>query len=200
MDDVGFRTLGGGAARDAKLGARPHERHGDNGLAGGDGAWGSDLGFGCRNSRNKLYLAWSIGSVLHEPASGPSAFDQLCRKPPRERFRRFIHSCRTKRGDADSTQKRIARSLMIRRKRFAPSPMIREKHRAWRLGELPPRRFSRHAKTMVRIAPSKYAPGTKPGEYRSTPPDFMPAAKPHWGGVTSFVLKSSDASALALSG
>jgi len=45
MDDFGFRTLGGGAARDAKLGARPHERHGDNDLAGamalGGVIWGS---------------------------------------------------------------------------------------------------------------------------------------------------------------
>src|SRR5271166_1545834 len=37
MDNVGFRTLGGGAARDAKLGPRPHERHSDHHLAGGDG-------------------------------------------------------------------------------------------------------------------------------------------------------------------
>ncbi len=96
---------------DAKLGARPHERHGDNDLAGGDGAWGSDLGFGWRNSRNKLYLAWSGGSVPHEPASGPSALDQLCRKPRREGFRRPLCSYRTKRGDANSTQERIARSL-----------------------------------------------------------------------------------------
>jgi hypothetical protein len=35
MDNVGFRTLGSGAALDAKLGARPHERHGDHDLAGG---------------------------------------------------------------------------------------------------------------------------------------------------------------------
>src|SRR5258705_5527078 len=28
---------------DTKLGARPHERHGDNDLPGRDGAWGSDL-------------------------------------------------------------------------------------------------------------------------------------------------------------
>jgi hypothetical protein len=89
MDNVGFRTLGGGAAGDAGLGARTHERDGDHDLTGGDGAWGSDLGFGRRNSRSKLHLAWSGGSVPHEPASGPSAFDQLYRKPRREGFRRF---------------------------------------------------------------------------------------------------------------
>ena len=69
---------------DAKLGARSLERHGDHDLAGGDGARGSDLGFGRRNSRNKLYLAWSGGSIAREPASGPSALDQLCGKPRRE--------------------------------------------------------------------------------------------------------------------
>jgi membrane-associated phospholipid phosphatase/methionine-rich copper-binding protein CopC len=34
------------------------------------------------------------------------------------------------------------------------------------------------------------APGTKPGEYRPTPPDFTPAFFAHWGNVTPFVLKS----------
>lgn len=33
-------------------------------------------------------------------------------------------------------------------------------------------------------------PGTKPGEYRPTPPDFTPAWFAHWGEVTPFVLKS----------
>jgi membrane-associated phospholipid phosphatase len=37
----------------------------------------------------------------------------------------------------------------------------------------------------------EYTPGTKPGEYRPTAPDFKPAAMAHWGSVTSFVLKSS---------
>src|ERR1700745_245774 len=37
----------------------------------------------------------------------------------------------------------------------------------------------------------QYIPGTKPGEYCPTPPDFAPAFNPHWGGVTPFVLKSS---------
>jgi hypothetical protein len=36
-----------------------------------------------------------------------------------------------------------------------------------------------------------YTPGTKPGEYRPTPPDLTPAFFPHWGNVTPFVLKSS---------
>ena len=35
MDTVGFRAPGGGAARDAKLGARPDERNGDHDVAGG---------------------------------------------------------------------------------------------------------------------------------------------------------------------
>ena len=89
MDNVGFRTLGGGATRDAKLGARAHERHGDHDLAGSDGAWRSDVGFGCLIGRSKLHVGWSSCSVPDEPASGPSAFDQLCRKPRREGFRRF---------------------------------------------------------------------------------------------------------------
>jgi len=37
----------------------------------------------------------------------------------------------------------------------------------------------------------QYTPGTHPGDYRPTPPDFTPAALVHWGGVTPFVLKSS---------
>ncbi len=37
----------------------------------------------------------------------------------------------------------------------------------------------------------EYTPGTKPGEYRPTAPDFKPAALAHWGSVTPFVLKSS---------
>jgi membrane-associated phospholipid phosphatase len=37
----------------------------------------------------------------------------------------------------------------------------------------------------------QYTPGTKPGDYRPTPPDFKPAAQTHWGSVTPFVLKSS---------
>jgi YHS domain-containing protein len=37
----------------------------------------------------------------------------------------------------------------------------------------------------------QYTPGTKPGEYRPTPPDFKPAALAHWGTVKPFVLRSS---------
>ena len=37
----------------------------------------------------------------------------------------------------------------------------------------------------------EYTPGTKPGEYRPTAPDFKPAAMAHWGSVRPFVLKSS---------
>lgn len=33
-------------------------------------------------------------------------------------------------------------------------------------------------------------PGTKPGEYRPTPPDFTPAWFAHWASVTPFVLRS----------
>jgi Na+/melibiose symporter-like transporter len=69
------------AQRAAKLGARQDERHSDHDLAGGDGAWGSDLGFGCLIGRSKLHVGRSSCSVPDEPASGPSAFDQLCRKP-----------------------------------------------------------------------------------------------------------------------
>ena len=36
----------------------------------------------------------------------------------------------------------------------------------------------------------QYTPGTKPGEYCPTPPDFTPAFKPNWGSVTPFVLTS----------
>ena len=38
----------------------------------------------------------------------------------------------------------------------------------------------------------EYTPGTKPGDYRPTAPDFKPAAMVQWGSVTPFVLKSSD--------
>ena len=37
----------------------------------------------------------------------------------------------------------------------------------------------------------KYTPGTKPGEYRPTPPDFTPAFMVQWGGISPFVLTSS---------
>ena len=37
----------------------------------------------------------------------------------------------------------------------------------------------------------EYTPGTKPGDYRPTPPDFKPAGMVQWGSVTPFVLKSS---------
>lgn len=36
-----------------------------------------------------------------------------------------------------------------------------------------------------------YRPGTKPGEYRPTPPDFTPAWMTHWGRVKPFVLQSA---------
>jgi hypothetical protein len=37
----------------------------------------------------------------------------------------------------------------------------------------------------------EYRPGTKPGDYRPTPPDFTPAWMTHWGRVKPFVLGSS---------
>jgi membrane-associated phospholipid phosphatase len=37
----------------------------------------------------------------------------------------------------------------------------------------------------------QYTPGSKPGDYRPTPPDFGAAALTHWGSVTPFVLTSS---------
>jgi MFS family permease len=63
MDAVCFRTLGSGAARDARLGAWPHERHSNHGFAGGSGSWRGDLGLRCRNDRHDLYVAWSGRSV-----------------------------------------------------------------------------------------------------------------------------------------
>ena len=59
------------------------------------------------------------------------------------------------------------------------------------MGELPQPRSSRHVKTTVRKVPVEYIPGTKPGDYRPTAPDFTPAAAVHWGSVTPFVLESS---------
>jgi len=38
----------------------------------------------------------------------------------------------------------------------------------------------------------EYAPGTKPGDYCPTPPDFKPAALVQWASMTPFVLKSAD--------
>jgi len=40
--------------------------------------------------------------------------------------------------------------------------------------------------------PLAWAAGTKPGEYRPTPPDFTPAAFAHWGKVRPFVLASAS--------
>ena len=37
-----------------------------------------------------------------------------------------------------------------------------------------------------------YTPGTRPGAYRPTPPDFTPAFMVHWGGVKPFVLRSAS--------
>jgi hypothetical protein len=39
-------------------------------------------------------------------------------------------------------------------------------------------------------APMPYTPGTAPGAYQLTPPNFAPAVLPGWGGVTPFALKS----------
>jgi hypothetical protein len=39
--------------------------------------------------------------------------------------------------------------------------------------------------------PTPYEPGTQPGAYRPTPPDFTPAALTHWGTVAPFGLKNS---------
>ncbi|MGH9934841.1 MAG: vanadium-dependent haloperoxidase, partial [Blastocatellia bacterium] len=39
-------------------------------------------------------------------------------------------------------------------------------------------------------APAPYTPGTGPGAYQLTPPDFAPAVLPAWGGVTPFALIS----------
>ena len=37
----------------------------------------------------------------------------------------------------------------------------------------------------------EYKPGTKPGDYQPTPPDFTPAFASHWGRVKPFVLDST---------
>jgi PAP2 superfamily len=37
----------------------------------------------------------------------------------------------------------------------------------------------------------EYTPGTEPGQYCPTPPDFTPAFMSHWGKITPFVLQSS---------
>jgi hypothetical protein len=37
----------------------------------------------------------------------------------------------------------------------------------------------------------EYTPGTEPGQYCPTPPDFTPAFMSHWGNITPFVLQSS---------
>jgi hypothetical protein len=39
-------------------------------------------------------------------------------------------------------------------------------------------------------APVSYTPGTLPGEYRPTPPDFTPAFRPGFGQVATFVIRS----------
>jgi hypothetical protein len=39
-------------------------------------------------------------------------------------------------------------------------------------------------------APMPYTPGTAPGNYQLTPPNFAPAVLPKWGSVTPFTLKS----------
>src|SRR5262249_54272880 len=36
----------------------------------------------------------------------------------------------------------------------------------------------------------EYRPGSKPGDYRPTPPDFTPAFMTHWGRITPFVLQT----------
>src|SRR5215472_1755219 len=96
MDTVSFRTVGGGAAHDTDLGARTPERDGHYELAGGYGAWGSHLGFGSYDSRNKLHFALGRGSVPRKSGSGAPAFDQCCR---------------IKRSHPDSSHRRIGRRL-----------------------------------------------------------------------------------------
>jgi hypothetical protein len=40
-------------------------------------------------------------------------------------------------------------------------------------------------------ATTPYQPGTRPGDYRPTPPDFTPAFLTHWGRVRPFALETS---------
>jgi hypothetical protein len=89
MDVVCLRTLGGRAARGAKLGAGSHERYGDNDLAGSDSPWRSYLGIGCHYNRNNLCLVWGGDSVPGKSASDRPTFDQLFTPPWRKGFRRL---------------------------------------------------------------------------------------------------------------
>jgi hypothetical protein len=111
MDTVCFGTLGGSATLDAKLGARSHERHSYHDLARSHGVWGSDLEFRCRSSWTHSHLAWGIGAIPGEPASGRSAFDQRGSRPRREGLRLSIRKYRAWRGNANSARERIVRSL-----------------------------------------------------------------------------------------
>src|SRR6516162_6233663 len=52
------------------------ERHGGDDLTGGDGAWWSDLGLDCCDSRSRFYLARSGDAIPNERSSLSSAFDQ----------------------------------------------------------------------------------------------------------------------------
>ncbi len=69
--------------------------------------------------------------------------------------------------------------------------MIREKQPVWRLGELPPRRSSRHGKTTVKIGPCSTPRVQSPASIARHRRTSTPAALTHWGSVTPFVLKSS---------
>ena len=99
MDNVGFRTLGGGAAGDAKLGPRPHERHSDHGLTGGDGAWGVIWRSVGAITGASYTLFGAAVLFLTSLLLARRRIDQLYRKSRREGFRRFIYSSRTKRAD-----------------------------------------------------------------------------------------------------
>src|SRR4029077_12754854 len=42
------------------------------------------------------------------------------------------------------------------------------------------------------VVPPPFTPGTQPGNYRPTPPNFPTPAFTNWGNVTPFVLKSAS--------
>jgi membrane-associated phospholipid phosphatase len=42
------------------------------------------------------------------------------------------------------------------------------------------------------VTPPPYVPGTDPGDYQLTPPNFAPAVFTHWAHVTPFVLRRAD--------
>ena len=81
MDSICCRTLGSGAARHTRLGARPNERHSHCDFAGSNGFRWSDVGLRRYYSRTEVYIAGSRGPNADKPGSSLPAIDQLYRNP-----------------------------------------------------------------------------------------------------------------------